>query len=821
MERMICLHGHFYQPPRENPWLEAIELQDSAYPYHDWNARITEECYGPNARSRILDGEGRIVEIVNNYSRISFNFGPTILAWLEASRPDVYEAIRTADRESQERFSGHGSALAQAYNHMILPLANPRDRRTQIRWGIRDFERRFGRRPEGMWLPETAVDLDTLEALAEQEIHYTLLEPGQASAVREIGVKHWHDVRGGRIDPTRAYLQRLPSGRKIVLFFYDGPISRAVAFEQLLSRGERLANRLLGAFSDTRQVPQLVHVATDGETYGHHHVHGDMALAYALRHIGQNGSAGREEGAAVRLTNYGEFLERNPPTHEVRIVENTSWSCVHGIERWRGDCGCSTGGSPEWSQEWRGPLRAALDWLRDAVEPRYEQFARELFRDPWAARDDYVDVLLDRSRGSVDRWLAKQAGRELDERQTVVALRLLELQRHAMLMYTSCGWFFSELSGIETVQVLQYAGRVVQLGQDLFGDRLEDGFLERLEAAKSNLDEHRDGRHIYETMVRPSAVDLRRVGAHYAVSSLFAEREQASSQIYCYTVEDVSRRSERAGAARLVVGVARVRSRITFESELFTYAALHFGDHNVAGGVHPFKDDEEYEALAREATEVFQRADLAVLIRLLDRTFGGYTFTLRSLFRDEQRKVVGTILKGSIRDTESTYRQLYERRAPLLRFVTDLGMPVPRPFQAAAEIVVNAQLRKLVESDKPNLTRINALIEEARAGNIPLDGAGLGYALRETTGRLARALRAAPSDLVVLRRLTGLATLARTLPFGVNLWEVQNRFYDVIEDVYPEQRRLAAEGDEAAGQWVDAMEALSGPLNVAVPREPR
>ena len=297
MDRYICIHGHFYQPPRENPWLEAIELQDSAYPYHDWNERITAECYAPNAVSRILDAENRITRLVNNYAKISFNFGPTLLGWLAATAPEVYQAVLAADRQSRETFSGHGSAIAQPYNHVILPLANHRDRYTQIYWGIRDFEHHFGRAPEGMWLPETAVDLESLEILAELGMRFTILAPHQASRVRSIGSRTWDSVAGGQIDPTRAYEQRLPSGRTLAIFFYDGPVSRAVAFEGLLSRGESFADRLNSAFSEERDWPQLVHIATDGESYGHHHRFGEMALSYALNCI--------EANQLARLTNYG------------------------------------------------------------------------------------------------------------------------------------------------------------------------------------------------------------------------------------------------------------------------------------------------------------------------------------------------------------------------------------------------------------------------------------------------------------------------------------------------------------------------------------
>ena len=494
MERFVCIHGHFYQPPRENPWLEAIELQESAYPHHDWNERINFECYAPNARARILDEENHSERIVNNYSRISFNFGPTLLAWMEEHAPDTYAAILEADRDSRERFSGHGSAIAQVYNHMILPLANTRDRRTQIRWGLADFRARFGREPEGMWLAETAVDLESLELLAEHGIRYTILAPSQAGRVRRIGGRDWQDVSAGSVDPTRAYAAHLPSGGSLALFFYDGPVSRDVAFEGVLADGVRFAERLLGSFRDSRDWAQLVHIATDGETYGHHQKYGDMALARALDQI--------ESDDGATLTNYGEYLERYPPTHQVEILEKTSWSCTHGIDRWWSDCGCATGMHAEWGQRWRTPLRDAMDRLRDELAPAFETQAADLLLDPWSARDDYIDVVLDRSAESADRFLERHAARPLDAAGRARVWKLLEMQRHLMLMYTSCGWFFDDLSGIETVQVIEYAARAIQLAAEVLGAVVEPTFLDKLGEARSNVPDHGDGAAIYDHHVR-------------------------------------------------------------------------------------------------------------------------------------------------------------------------------------------------------------------------------------------------------------------------------------------------------------------------------
>ncbi|MCJ7596279.1 MAG: DUF3536 domain-containing protein [Desulfobacterales bacterium] len=420
MEGYVCIHGHFYQPPRENPWLEAIELQESAHPYHDWNKRITAECYAPNAASRILDGKNLIFQMVNNYARMSFNFGPTLLAWMEKNAPDVYAAVLEADLESRKRHSGHGSAIAQAYSHMIMPLADRRDKVTQVRWGISDFEHRFGRRPEGMWLPETAVDLETLDILAEEGIRFTILAQHQAKQVRPIGESGWREVGGGKIDPTTAYTLRLPSGRAIALFFYDGAISRSVAFERLLTSGEAFAQRLVSPLSDKRDRPRIIHIATDGESYGHHHQFGEMALAYALNAI--------ESKQLASLTNYGEFLERHPPAFEVEIFENTSWSCCHGVERWRADCGCHSGMNPGWQQAWRAPLRGALDFVRDSLIRIYEQQMSKLISDPWRAREDYIEVILDRSPKSVDAFFARHQDRVLGPAERVEVLKLLEMQ---------------------------------------------------------------------------------------------------------------------------------------------------------------------------------------------------------------------------------------------------------------------------------------------------------------------------------------------------------------------------------------------------------
>ncbi|MBI4541061.1 MAG: DUF3536 domain-containing protein [Gemmatimonadetes bacterium] len=621
-QRYVCIHGHFYQPPRENPWVEAVGIEESARPHRNWNERIAAECYAPNAAAPILDENGQVGRTINNYARISFNVGPTLFTWLEEEAPQTYRAILDADRKSRTRYSGHGSAIAQAYNHMILPLANRRDKRTQVIWGIRDFERRFGRPPEGMWLPETAVDLETLAVLAEAGIRFTILAPHQARRLRTAGSRDWQQIGPGGIEPRAAYRHPLPAGRSIALFFYDAAISNAISFEALLRSGDALAGRLLSGFVDDVGGAQLVHVATDGETYGHHHRHGEMALAYALERIEASGYA--------RLTNYGEFLERHPPVHEVEIRENTSWSCVHGIERWRSDCGCHTGGQRAWKQAWRAPLRQSLDWLRDTLAHRYEAEASTLLQDPWVARDDYIAVILDRSPESVRRFFAEHAARPLDEAQQVRALKLLEMQRHAMLMYTSCGWFFHDLAGIETLQVLEYAARAVELADELFGPGIEAGLTERLAKAHSNRKERGDGRRIYLELVKPVAVDAARVAGHYAVGCLVQPCPERT-KIYAYAVERLDHELLRAKTADLLVGAVRVTSRLTLESRALSFAVLDLRDGRLAGGIRDYPGDRAHEATARELAQAFQNRDYASIVRLLQRDFPDSRGALRPL----------------------------------------------------------------------------------------------------------------------------------------------------------------------------------------------
>jgi alpha-amylase/alpha-mannosidase (GH57 family) len=778
-KRFVCIHGHFYQPPRENPWLESVETQDSAAPYHDWNERVCAECYAPNGAARIVNAKNHITRIVNNYAHISFDFGPTLLSWLKQNAKRTYRMILDGERRSRDILGGHSSAMAQGYNHMIMPLANTRDRTTQIRWGIADYVSHFGEKPEGMWLPETAVDNQTLQLLAAHGIQFTVLAPHQCKRIRALhGESHdgagWTDTPDASVDTTRPYLVRFPSGASIAIFFYDGPTSRAIAFEGLLNSGEALAGRLKSAFNGA-QGPQLVHVATDGESYGHHHKYGEMALAYAMRLLDQD--------AQVELTNYASYLAQFPPEYECEIVENTSWSCAHGVERWRSNCGCN-GGKPGWNQKWRAPLRQALDGLRDALVPLTEKAGAALFKDVWAARDAYICVILDRSDESADRFFEEQATHELSENERIRALELMEMQRNAQLMYTSCGWFFDDISGIETVQVIAYAARVIQLARQVFGrqaDGLEPAFLARMAEAKSNLPSQGDGARIYKRCVETMALRLEQVAAHYAISSIFSSYTD-DTELFCYRVHRISFDIHASGRSRLALGRAHVASGITGVHQNFCFAVLHFGDQNISAAVKAYSEDDaaNFEAFSARAAECIDRADFPEAIRQIDRYFGRVDYSLTSLFSDEQRRIVSLILNSTLWDIENSLTSIYQDHASLLHFLYKTGLPKPPALTLAASFAVNAGLRRVLESDPIDQAQLRSYLSLAAADEVTLDAAELSYVVDQRMKRAMIELNISAGSIEVLDRVLALARTVVELPFELNLWQAQNIWYEIL-----------------------------------------
>lgn len=797
MKKYICIHGHFYQPPRENAWLEVIEVQDSAHPYHDWNERISSECYAPNAASRILE-HGIIKDIINNYSKISFNFGPTLLSWMEQYDFETYEAILEADKESIKNFSGHGSAVAQVYNHIIMPLANRRDKETQIIWGIRDFEHRFGRKPEGMWLAESAVDIESLELLAEQDIKFTILAPRQAKAFRRIGDEGWHAVSDKGIDTRRPYACNLPSGKSIALYFYDGDIAQGVAFNGLLNDGQKFAQSLLKSFDQKPEEPQLVHIATDGETYGHHHKHGDMALAFCLDFI--------DEHKHANITNYAEFLSKVTPTMEVQVHENSSWSCVHGVERWRNDCGCNTGGKAGWNQQWRKPLREALDWLRDQLNEVYEREASEILKDPQEARNEYIKVILRRNDDTVRKFLKDHCQKVVEPNRV---LRLMEMQRNAMLMYTSCGWFFDEVSGIETTQILQYACRAIQLVSQMVGTELEDEFIKRLEAAPSNVPSLENAGNVYRRFVMPSKTNLARVGMHYAVSSLF-EEDPENAPIFNYTTSNEFFLRKEAGEQKLALGITRVKSNVTRSEKRFTFAVVYMGKHNIIGNISLDMADDDFASMQMRIITAFEEGRLGDVIGLMQTYFGPEKYTLWQLFKDEKRKVLDMITYQSMKELEDSLRRVYNRDYPLVNALVNNDVPIPKAYTTTFEYILNADLLNCFQTDRINIKTFERVMDELMKWELKIEDPGKVSRLAgESIFKELKRINAERSNIKRIERLNRVFPLLKQFKLDPILYQSQNLYFEI-------SREEEVETLSHKPEWIKQFKLLGENLGVKV-----
>ena len=685
----LTIHGHFYQPPRENPWLEAIELQYSALPFHDWNERINKECYNPNSISKIVDNRNRILDVVNNYEHMSFNFGPTLLSWMEHFAPLTYERIIKADIESVSEHSGHGNAMAQVYNHIIMPLANENDKQTQIKWGIRDFEYRFGRKPEGMWLAETAVDDETLKFLEENGIKFTVLSPYQALKFRQEGDKDWQDVSWGNIDPARSYRYYIKSapGKFIDLFFYDGAISRSVAFDELLKDGNKFIKRLKEGISDCRDYPQLINIATDGESYGHHTKFGDMALSYVLK------IRAKDEG--FKITNYAEYLDKYRSNCEVDIKQASSWSCFHGVGRWKEDCGCSTGGHPGWNQKWRKPLRNALDYLRDELIVVFENEGQKYFDNVWNVRNKYINVILDRNEMNVKKFQQENFKPDLTDDDKVHAMELLEIQRQAMLMYTSCGWFFSEISGIETVQIMKYAARAMQLAARFTSKNLEEKFLEILSQAKSNIPEFGTGKDIFERFVKPSIITVKQIATLWALSSLYQDFEDEEN-VYCYTITRKAYKKVQKNSSTFIVGHIEIQSKITLQKSNVMFALMQYAGGDFHCTIKEYSDDAEFNRIKNDLIKIYTMNTLTEIIRALDEYFGKEYFTLKDIFIEERRKILQILLKGKLEKFSQTYQEMYDEGKGSIYHLQGLGLSIPDEFKISAEYALSHKFNDIV-----------------------------------------------------------------------------------------------------------------------------
>jgi hypothetical protein len=732
----------------------------------------------------VVAGDGKILKLINNYEYMSFNFGPTLLSWLEKANPWVYGQILAADEASRVRYQGHGSALAQVYNHIIMPLATQRDKLTQIRWGLADFKHRFGRQAEGMWLSETAVDTETLKFMAQEGVKFTILSPTQAQSVRPLvgntKAAPWQDVSGAKIDTTQPYRIFLNDrrGSFIDVFFYEGPTSRAIAYEKILASGKDFLARIEQLFSRYQHGPRLVSLATDGESYGHHFKFGDMALSWLFHHLDRTGK--------IELTNYGLFLERFPPEHEVKIFENSSWSCAHGIERWRTDCGCTVSHTPGWTQAWRAPLREGLDWLAGELAAIYKQRGARLFKDPWKVRDEVITVFLHPSADKREEFLKRHATHPLSEEEKVEAFQLLESQRMSQYMFTSCGWFFDEISGLEATQVLKYALRAISLVQPLTKKDLERGLVDFLVRAKSNHPAYGNGGRVYQSLIKPSWIDPSLATAHYALAALVEESQQ-QDPTFSEMVHPVRQRHLVSFGLEALVGEARVIERVTGREFDRAYLVLRRNRKTLScfvGKPLPSLDvsrvsEEGHPTLTEKTWEEIEEFFCQHLTEV--KTYG-----VKDLIADTQRRLI----QGLIMDIDRHFKDTLREHSGELKMLMSLfpeagGDSAPKALAHVLPIVLVDELETIMSADhlhRPvDWSDLRHLAAQAKMSDIWLVDQSLKVNAQIFLLNQLKHLFDAPNP-ILMKNVIGFLKIFQDLNVELDLWECQNVFYDLHLD---------------------------------------
>jgi hypothetical protein len=787
----LIIHGHFYQPPRENPWTEQIERQEAAAPYHDWNERIANECYLPNALSRRLDDRGRITRLINNYEWISFNFGPTLISWLEDRFPDVYERILAADRSSAKRLGGHGNAIAQCYSHLIMPLASRRDQETQFRWGIYDFERRFAREPEGIWLPETAINGMTLEVLITFGFRFIILSPHQALRIRPLdGSSPWKDVSKGSIPTGFPYRCFAPAGkgkrdpnRFVDVFFYDAPLSQDVSFNHLLRNGDGLAEAIDLAYP--RAGNDLIVIATDGEVYGHHEPFADMALSYLID------AAAPHRG--LEMTNFGAYLDAHEPRFEVDLKsgpngEGTAWSCFHGVGRWKEDCGDSTGGRPGWNQKWRAPLRSGLNILREALAAQYEKEGAGLFKDPWKARDGYIRIIEERTPEAAAEFIAGQASRALTNGEVSRALALLECQRNAQLMFTSCGWFFSDISGIETVQILRYAARSIELAGTDRWLPLEKRLLADLKGAVSNVPGTGTGAKIYNSVVKDSIVSRPCLVALYAIGSHLSGDGRVD-RVCGNQVRPLDATARQIAEDQVKIGSLEIVSRYTLEAAVYEYLLYVEDEASFICYVRERRREAEYRAMAERIVKMAEAGNIADIRPEASEYFGGKQFTIRNFLPEDRERILRRFTAKRLEIIEVHFGRLYDESKHLLLLLREANIAVPQNILIPAQTHLTKRLVTEVEHwerslNPSGLEGIRRIVTQAATFGIPIDtssaAASFSDLILENIKHLAAAL-----DAEAASALEQFVNLSDEMGIRTNYRDIQNRLYEILEAKIP------------------------------------
>jgi alpha-amylase/alpha-mannosidase (GH57 family) len=778
MERYVCIHGHFYQPTRINPWLEMVELQEDAYPYHDWNQRITAECYRPNCSSHLLNNRNKIRAISNNYSKISFNFGPTLLSWLKTENPETYRSIIDADLKSRDRFSGHGSAIAQNYNHIIMPLAADYNKKIQTIWAKKDFMINFGRVPEGIWLAETAVDTATLSTIAEIGFKFTILSPNQALRVRRINknpglqenTNPWTEVDGNRINTRMPYLCRLPSGRQITIFFYDNTLSNSVSFGNLLNDGRNFARSISQAPAAAQEIPEIICIASDGETYGHHHRFGDMALAFCLEEL--------ESMDELKLTVFGEYLEKYSPTHEVKIVENSSWSCIHGVARWKEDCGCTSGesGHRGWNQKWRTPLREAVDWLEAVVSDTFKNEIKEYIK-PGEAEgilEDYIHVIDNRTQDSIKKYIDSRLIKKTPY-NTIKVLKLLEMYRHSLLMQSSDGWFFDDISRTESIQILRHASRAMELAEDFGVTGLEESFRKYLKRAQSNKIKFANGDSIYTRYAKPSKHNHEKIAAYAAIDIHHGNRK---GQKYCYIINNKMLDRMTGTGIAVTTGSISETSLLTLESADIIFAVVDLND-DITVYTSAVDRVNRLKVINKKIKKILNHRSVDItrnLIKINDYLSGLFNNCYHSddLIKDFRLEAAYDVISSGLSEIESGVLDIYKK----------IRSAAGQPGQKHVSDTIYYEIFKAMSEFQNELLVLGRLRKSGRRMRKAELEQKLDMIATDRLNKMLYLYKQKPKDAVLLQNITEIFRILKSVPLNPDIREAQDIIFKIKEEIY-------------------------------------
>ena len=848
MNRYLCIHGHFYQPQRANPWLETIEMQVEAFPWHDWNEKINAECYMVNGGAHLLDSQNKLIKIINNYSKISFNFGPTLLSWIKMHDRKTFTSIINADITGRSVFSGHGNAIAQIYNHVIMPLASRQDKIIEVAWAVSDFEANFGRKPEGIWLSETAVDTDTLEILADFGIKFTILSPNQAKQIRKISKSpesaSWFDVSDGSINTRMPYICKLPNDSSISIFFYDDSLSNKVSFGDLLKDGETFAKNITGLPENKQELPEIISIASDGETYGHHHHFGEMALSYCLNYI--------ESKKLAKITVFGEYLEKYPPLYEVRIIENSSWSCDHGICRWKQDCGCSTGSEqhPDWKQKWRTPLRESIDWLARMNSSIYIDEAQKYLK-PGIGNSDkavssFISIMDNRTSKSAEKFFSIFLKNPLEKTEGIIFLKLLEAYRQCLFMQSSDGWFFDDISRVEAIQILQHACRAMEILKDVTGRDLEPQFLKILKKAKSNLPEYGDGESVYWLYVKKASSDFIKISACLALEILVSDKKEIPGvyNIYNFEASEITYDRIQMHEYTFITGSAAVISKLTLELKNVIFAAYRYKNKNILNSTNmaafgkTVADDDINEILSigEQLRKLLESADkqnnaddfldcdsasggLSAIKDYLAKRFSGKLFTISDFLKDEQ---VDTVEKMIAVYNSSIYPQmaniLNEYKEALNDFKENkvLNYFMDGIFPNVYEFFVEYKLYNIIKKpglSKKDIFEMDWISEKIDILNL-INTGSLGIILEKKLNETIESFSMETENMELLKNLADFFNIIAKLNIPINMWRSQNMIFEIKENIYP-LKVIEARTSNKSKAWLSYFEKVLDHLNVS------